>query len=435
MTTCPDWRAPSTFCLWLRAGPRRQEENKGAIQRKTAFDAGSLGIKKAARRALSALAFALCIGTGAPSPGADVPAGADHLFPIEVGGKYGYIDRTGKEVVEPQFLLAWESSEGLGLVDLRGTGPSCVHVWYGRAGIEWLTEARFDFAKEFREGLAGVCVGFRARPGRAVEWRNPKTGGLVSGHVWEFDWGKWGYIDRTGGYVIRPRFDLAQGFSEGLAAVRVGDKWGYVDRAGELVVKPQFDSAGQYSEGLARIGVGKKEPYAYGFIDRSGKVIINPQFAEAGDFRCGLCPVGVRDSREGLKRDEAPKEAKEPLRFGYINSVGRMLIGAAFEEASSFSGGLAAVRMKGKVGYIAPTGVLAIAPTFEDGLSFSDGLAAVRVDGKWGYIDRGGAFAIPARFDSAASFSQGLAAVTEQDRKGYINTRGAYVWRTQTVPQ
>ena len=39
--------------------------------------------------------------------------------------------------------------------------------------------------------------------------------------------------------VIQPQFDEAYEFSEGLAAVLVGDTWGYVDKTGALVWQDQ----------------------------------------------------------------------------------------------------------------------------------------------------------------------------------------------------
>lgn len=32
-------------------------------------------------------------------------------------------------------------------------------------------------------------------------------------------------------YVIKPQFDGAWSFSEGLARVKIGDKWGYINKA------------------------------------------------------------------------------------------------------------------------------------------------------------------------------------------------------------
>src|ERR1041384_2177978 len=62
--------------------------------------------------------------------------------------------------------------------------------------------------------------------------------------------GKWGYIDATGKLVIQPQYDCTFPFSEGLAAVCVGNKIGYIDTAGKLIIQPQYDFAYPFSDGL-----------------------------------------------------------------------------------------------------------------------------------------------------------------------------------------
>lgn len=48
-------------------------------------------------------------------------------------------------------------------------------------------------------------------------------------------------------------------FHCGLVAVKSGDKWGYIDKTGKYVINPQFDSASPFSDnGLARVEVGDK---------------------------------------------------------------------------------------------------------------------------------------------------------------------------------
>ena len=93
---------------------------------------------------------------------------------------------------------------------------------------------------------------------------------------------KWGYIDKSGKFIINPQFDDACDFSEsGLAGVQLGDKWGYIDKTGKFIINPQFDYAYPFSEnGLARVILGDK----YGYIDKSGKFIINPQFVDIKEF-------------------------------------------------------------------------------------------------------------------------------------------------------
>jgi hypothetical protein len=50
--------------------------------------------------------------------------------------------------------------------------------------------------------------------------------------------GKYGFIDKTGKFVINPQFDEVSGFMEGLCSVRVGDKLGYIDKTGKDVWNP-----------------------------------------------------------------------------------------------------------------------------------------------------------------------------------------------------
>ncbi|WP_223209986.1 WG repeat-containing protein [Picosynechococcus sp. NKBG042902] len=42
-------------------------------------------------------------------------------------------------------------------------------------------------------------------------------------------------MDKEGTMVINPQFDSAGSFSEGLAAVRVGDRMGYINKEGEQI--------------------------------------------------------------------------------------------------------------------------------------------------------------------------------------------------------
>ena len=74
--------------------------------------------------------------------------------------------------------------------------------------------------------------------------------------------GKCGFIDRTGRFVIEPRYGCVRSFSEGLAAFREAreddPKWGYMDVSGRTVIPPRFDEARRFSQGLAAVKVGGK---------------------------------------------------------------------------------------------------------------------------------------------------------------------------------
>ena len=175
--------------------------------------------------------------------------GATVLALVEIGGKWGFIDREGTLVINPQFDDARGFSEGLALVNIgRNWG------FIDREGTLVIL-SQFDDARGFSEGLALVNID-----------RN------------------WGFIDREGTLVIDPQFYAAGRFSEGLAPVRIGSrwsgKWGFIDRQGTFVIDPQFDDAWGFSKGLAPVNIGGK----WGFIDRQGTLVIFPQFDDAWSF-------------------------------------------------------------------------------------------------------------------------------------------------------
>ena len=280
--------------------------------------------------------------------------------------------------------------------------------------------------------------------------------------------GKWGYMDARGRVAILPQFGWADSFSEGLAAVRIGDKrtgkWGYIDKTGKLVINPQFDKVGAFSEGLAWVIINGK----YGYVDKTGKLVVNPQYDFGYDYSEGLAMVKLgslltgRDGyidRTGMYAINPQFELAEPFHeglaavttrggCGYIDKTGKLVINPQFDRACNFSEGLAEVTFgdwqTGKSGYIDKTGKLVINPQFDRTSGFSEGLAAVVIgtypSWKWGFIDKSGEYAIDPQFDDAGDFSEGLAVVrygeeytgeSNTGKWGYIDKTGKLVINPQ----
>jgi hypothetical protein len=193
---------------------------------------------------------------------------------IKVGGKYGYVDRAGKIIANPQFDSAQEFSDGLGLVCLgkcrfftENTTPNeSKHGYVDDAG-KYVINPQFDNAYPFSEGLAPVCVGACGYSDEASH--------------------TWGYINKEGTIVIPLQFGDANSFSEGLAAVCVGKcvnggtakwegKWGFIGKDGKFVISPQFDNAYRFEAGIAKVSIGTGDSEKTGYIDRTGKFMWNP---------------------------------------------------------------------------------------------------------------------------------------------------------------
>jgi len=62
--------------------------------------------------------------------------------------------------------------------------------------------------------------------------------------------GKYGYMDYTGAWAIKPQLEGAKPYIEGLAAVKQNGKWGMIDTAGNTVIPFKYDNIQNVSSGL-----------------------------------------------------------------------------------------------------------------------------------------------------------------------------------------
>lgn len=335
------------------------------------------------------------------------------LHPVaHANGKYGFIDRTGRFRIAPQYNGAGQFSEGV------------AYVWFWKGDKRQdgivdtngkLTElpATNDYDFIFHDGLAR----FQTPSGQER---------------------KFGYMDKAGRVVVEPQFFYAGHFSEGLAWVRVlqGSEWlhGFIDKTGKLVIEPQFVyQPGDFVDGLAKV-TGK---FKSGFIDRAGTYRITVESEHSDDFFSEglLAAVIPGEPARGVYLDHDGKVALEIPFWQQRTARQRSLYTIRRQQLAPFNEGLAAVLSFNKVGFIDKTGKVVIAPLFRETNGFAEGLAAVKIIGSdgyyvWGYIDRTGKFAIAPQFREARPFAGGLAHVsTVEGRRQLIDSSGKVIWQ------
>lgn len=267
----------------------------------------------------------------------------------------------------------------------------------------------------------------------------------------------WGFMDKRGEIIVRPRFTNVDRFQGGLACVAIGDKWGYINKTGRIIIPVQFRVAFDFSEGLAAVALpGQK----MGYIDKTGKWVIKPRFDNAAPFLGGVASVQTTvshghatggsidktgrmvdvkrtfpvaefgasslDFSEGLSIFNTERNRK----WGYIDTKGHIVIPQQFESAYPFSEGLASVSIDGKrFGFIDKSGRWVIKPSsrWNSPSNFSEGLVGVTANRRVGFIDREGRWAITPKFVSVGDFHEGLAVAYTARKWGYINKRGHWV--------
>ena len=319
-------------------------------------------------------------------------------IPIKSGDKWGYIDKTGKYVINAQFEEAHFFRNGLALVKSNENK----YGYINREG-KFEINAIYKNANSFAEGLACVVQ----------------------------ENGKPQFIDTDGKIVFTVDAEICSGFSEGLAAVQIKGKWGYIDKTGAIKINPAYEEANRFSEGLAAVSKTdqKTNVKKWGFIDKEGGIKIDFQFL---DDTVNFCSPGYFSEGLAFVSNDGKK-------WGCINKEGNYEINPQFEgginwnyeyhKSYGFKNGIAAVKQGDNWGFINKKGNFIINPQFMSVHEFTgSGKAAVQnSDTKYGFIDEEGKYVVNPQFENVKlGFIEDFAIVESSDKYGIINEKGTY---------
>ncbi|GAB2628228.1 WG repeat-containing protein [Belliella aquatica] len=123
-------------------------------------------------------------------------------------------------------------------------------------------------------------------------------------------YGKFGFVNKSGNWIIPSRFDEVNSFSEGLAAVKNMGKWGFINQQDQIVINPEFDAVGKFNRGFAIVKKNGKSQ----LINRTGEIIEGKDYDEI---------LSLPDSYYITEKDGV---------FGLINAAGKEIIAPQFDE-------------------------------------------------------------------------------------------------------
>ena len=326
--------------------------------------------------------------------------GATDLFPVRIGGQYGYMDVKGKMAITPQYSQAGCFVEGLALT---GTKSAKIKWGYIDKTGKYLIYPSYTDATTFSEGIAFVVaesgepeaidkngtVKFTVHDAQQVQ---NFRGGLAAYSVLSATGERWGFIDNEGKTKIAPAFAGTGFFQNGFCPVQNDEgKWGFINTSGVVVIACKYDNVSPFYEKVAKVYIGGK----WGIIENNGKYVLQPQY-------------------DNIDVDKDKYLVEQGDKFGWVDKNGKVIIASRFDDGFPFNASkYAAVKQGEKWGYIDSKGDFAINPQFDFAFGFDGDIAPVRVGNKVGFIDKTGKIAIaPTVDDLSMDYYLGIFAKT-----------------------
>ena len=181
--------------------------------------------------------------------------------------------------------------------------------------------------------------------------------GLIENGIYSLYNGlSWGFYDQEYNHLFG-EYQEVSSIGNGVAAVKKDGKWSLVNREGK-------DLSGKTYEGVAmdeKLVVFRNDRLfvsdgsGYQMIDSTGKVYGDKKFQTVHIFNDTTYAAVMLDGK-----------------WGFVDSNGKMVIEAQYEDARSFANGYAAVKKDGKWGFINTEGNMVIEPQFANAKDFND---------------------------------------------------------------
>lgn len=222
--------------------------------------------------------------------------------------KFGFIDKNGKYVINPQFDY----------VDYNMMGFYDPNFYYDMGVIPVRVDSKYGFI-DFSGKIVITPQYDSIYPKAADIDLQPKTGKegnyLIPVELNE----KWGFMDNTGKTIINPQFDSVSYFYNGVAMVILDGKYGFINTDGKYTTNPILD----YVEFSYHYKVGDLCPYSQdnkiGYVNpTNGGAYIQPQYDDGGKFNNGFAIV--------------EKDGK----YGYINSENETITNFIYKSCNDF---------------------------------------------------------------------------------------------------
>jgi len=336
--------------------------------------------------------------------------------------RYGYLDKTGKWVLQPVYINAYsfddfggawvkmtddkyhyinKSGKDLGMLDDKGSYTTP----FGKDGYQLYEDATFPYYMIDKTGkqlkkLDDIDVFYLAYDGM-TPYKSKANG-------------KYGCFDLEGNKVIPNEYDGFSGFVEGVCRVqKIIDKktlTGYIDKNNKIVIPLIYTSGNDFRDGWAVV----KKDSIFKFVDINGNEKETPRkYDNLTGFRSGYALGTVKGQNNA------------PSTYYYINKQLKEEFSVSYKEAYQFWDDVAVIKRDKEYELMNKKGEVFNSLGLVDYLNFSiEGMLAIRENKKWGFVNNRGDRVVSPRYDSCTVFSNGYARVMMNKKWGIIDKAG-----------
>lgn len=259
---------------------------------------------------------------------------------------------------------------------------------------------------------------------------------------------KFGYINTSGEYLIRPKYEDGTSFNNGMALVKKDGFWGGIDKFGNTLMDFNFTEITKDNTLNPNSYIVKKNDKV-GLIFNN-KITIEPIFTHITNGpnvdlvrvndgnKCGLMTYDGEIILEPIFHD---------IHSNYDSDIISVMIEnyyVAFdlktkkffpqksEKPFIFNSDISKIVKKNKMGFIDSNQNIIVEPRFDNLLPLTpDNIAAAKIDDKWGFINKSGELIIEPQYQEVvyssiyAGFSGPLTILAKKDNKwGVIDSNG-----------
>lgn len=291
---------------------------------------------------------------------------------------------------------------------------------------------------EFIELFRDVKYAYDEQPSYLADYKNCVNDyiSVVSGNEWEI-------LDETGEEAIKTSFlDVGYVSNEGIFLCKdLNGNTYFRDLSGVKcgIVEFEISEMGMYSQGYCTVKIGEE----YALINLDGE-ILEKDLKECGSFQNGYVPIKKENDKWYMLDLEGKEEEKEfdsivyddAGKYEFSDTVIVLIDGKyqfynsdLTENINEFKcedidvltdDGLVAYQGdNGLWGYVDLEGNIVIEPQYQQAKSFSNGLAAVCMNNKWGYINKNNYLVIDYQYLSCGYCSGGGICIVELEEDCY----------------